>query len=144
VNPPRLLDAPPEHLAWIAERAQVSPGPGFKAIEAVDEAGRILAMVGWDGWTRSACCIHVALEHPAAIRLVLELGFHIPFVVAGLSTVVAQVVATNKRSLKLVRHLGFREVGRISDGWDRGVDLVLHEMRRDECRFIQKQDRRAA
>lgn len=135
--------APPEHYGWIAERASLVPGPAFRAIEAVDEAGKIHGQVGYDGWTPNAVCMHVALEHPAALRHLLRPGFGIPFCELGREVALACVLSTNARSLALVPRLGFRFAYRVRDGWRRGVDLVWFEMRREDCRYV-KEERWAA
>jgi hypothetical protein len=35
--------------------------------------------------------------------------------------------------------MGFRETFRLKNGWDIGVDMVLKEMHRDECRWLLKE-----
>ena len=128
----------PEDLAWLASRAGLTVGPQLRGVKAVQD-GRIVAMLGFDGWTPAACSVHVAVEHPAALRHVLRLGFSIPFVEMGKHVVIAAVLSTNKRSLNLVRHLGFRESGRIRNGWAVGVNLHLFEMQRSDCRWIPQE-----
>lgn len=130
--------AHPDHYAWIAQRAGLTAGPSFRAIEAVDEAGRIHGMVGYDGWTENAVCLHVALENPACLRHLLKPGFGIPFVELGRGVALASVLSTNERSLALVPRLGFRFAHRVRDGWKPGVDVVWFEMRREECRWIRE------
>jgi hypothetical protein len=136
--------APIEHYAWIAQRAQVNPGAQFRALEAVDDTGRILAMVGYDGWLTGCVNVHVALDHPAALRYVLRPGFGIPFVELGCRLVLCQVLSTNWASLRLVNHLGFKEVFRGREWWAPGVDLVFFEMRRADCKWIPLEARRWA
>ena len=127
----------PEDHAWIAERANLVADSGFRAMKAVDEAtGRIVAMVGYDGWMDNACCAHIALAYPGALRHVLKRAFTVPFRDLGVGIVIAKVLSTNAASLRLVRHLGFREVCRGRDWVRPGVDLVVHEMRREECRWV--------
>jgi RimJ/RimL family protein N-acetyltransferase len=137
--------APPEHYPWIAERAQLVLSPGFRAIEAVDAEERILGMVGFDGWTPGAVSMHQAIEHPIALRRLLGPAFGIAFdpppLGAGKRTVIGTVLSTNAAALRLDRHVGFREVGRITDGWDAGVDLVMLEMRKEDCRWIRSPSR---
>jgi hypothetical protein len=136
--------APPEHYGWIAQRAQLVPGPSFRAIEAVDEQGRIHGMVGYDGWTENMVCVHIALDHPGALRHLIKPGFGIPFLELGRGVLVAQVLSTNERSLRLMTRLGFTYLSRVRDGWAKGVDVCLFEMRREDCRFIEKEERWAA
>jgi hypothetical protein len=130
--------APPEHYGWIAERAQIVIGPAFRAIEAIDEAGKIHGMVGYDGLYGNMVCAHIALDHPAALRHLLEPGFRIPFRDLGRGVLVAQVLSTNERSLRLMARLGFTYLARVRDGKAKGVDLCLFEMRAEDCKWIRK------
>lgn len=110
----------------------------FRAIEAVDANGRVRGMVGFDNWTKSACCLSIALDSPIAFRSLLAHAFAVPFDDMGRTVVFVSVVSTNSRSLKLVRHVGFREVATAKDAWDVGVDLVMFEMRREDCRWLKR------
>lgn len=134
----------PENYGWLASRAQLCIGPQFRAIEAVGPDGRVHAACGYDSWTQNAVSMHVALDNPAALRALLGPGFRIPFVEFGKGVVLATVLSTNARSLALVPKLGFREVARLREAWAKGVDLVLFEMRREECRFLGEQKKEAA
>lgn len=144
----RIQAAPPDHLRWLAERAALSIQPGLMALEAVDESGRIVGMVGYElGWATTVA-MHVAVDHPAALRHLLRPGFCAAFEPPprgfGRLAATATVLSTNKRSLALVPHLGFRHVftGRGYAG--DGVDVEFFEMRREECRWIPRSLRRAA
>jgi RimJ/RimL family protein N-acetyltransferase len=125
--------APPEHYRWIAERAGLALGSGFRAIEAV-ERGVIVGMVGYDGWTPNSCCMHVALDKPMAARRLLPGAFATPFRL-GRNVVLASVLSSNFRSRRLVRALGFKRLARIRDGWAKGTHMLLYEMRREDCRW---------
>jgi hypothetical protein len=138
----RVQAAPPEHYPWIAERAKLTIGPSFRAIEAVD-GDRILGMVGYDAWMPNSVAMHVAIDEPIAVRHLLKPAFGLPFLHYGKGVIVGTVLSTNEKALAFDKNLGFREVGRITDGWAVGVDLVFLEMRREECRFIDQQ-RKAA
>ena len=129
--------APPEHYSWIADRAALIVSPAFRALEALDAEGNILGMVGYDGWTPNSCCMHVALESQIATRRLLTRAFTVPFRL-GRNVLLASVLSTNTKSLKFVKHLGFKVKARIQDGWSKGVDLVLFEMRRENCRWVKE------
>lgn len=133
--------APIDHLPWLAERAGLVLSPRLGAIEAIGADGRIHGMVGFDGFTVSSCMVHVALDNPAALRCLKNVAFRTMFLPTsenglGLSVARAVVRGDNERSMHLVSHLGFRLAYRSVDGWDRGVDLVLYEMRPGECRHL--------
>lgn len=136
--------APPEHWPWLLERVGLAPSVGFKAIEAVDEAGTIKGMVGYCGWTANSVQCHMAVDSPIAWRSLLAPAFNFPFVWAGRKVLVGIVSAFNERSVRMTRHLGFKEAHRIRDGWAEGVDLIVFEMRREECRYLFPSKRKAA
>lgn len=144
----RVLPSPPGHHRWIAERAGLTLHPGFGALEAVDEDGRILGMVGFDGWWAGAVALHVALEHPMVLRRLLRPAFGVVFDVPprgfNKAAATATVLSTNTRSLRLVQHLGFRHIHTGRDYAGPGVHIEFFEMRREECRFIPRTMRRAA
>ena len=133
------LPAPPEMFQWIADRAPIYLTPAFQAIAAIDDDGRIAGMVGYDGWTDSACSMHVAFDTPIAAKYLLRPAFEIPFLRLDRQVIVVTVLSTNAKSLHLTRNAGFREVMRGRDWWKPGVDLVWFEMRREDCRFIRKE-----
>lgn len=133
-----VRDARPDEYGWIAERANLVIGPAFRAIVAIDAAGKIHGMVGFDGWTDNAVCLHIALDNPAALRALRDVGFRIAFDVAQRGIALVQVIGTNKRSLRLVERLGFRPLCRVRDGWAKGLDMCWFEMRREECRWLGK------
>ncbi len=132
----------PGHFAWLVERTSCAITPGFRAIEAVDDEGRILGMVGFDGWwgepgQGGSVQMHVAIEKPIAVRRLAPAAFDYVFRQAGKDVAIGVVPAHNRRALEFDLHLGFREVHRVRDGWARGDDVVLLEMRRDDCRFLR-------
>jgi RimJ/RimL family protein N-acetyltransferase len=131
-----VREAPPEHYPWIAERAHLVIGSDFRAIEAVDEAGRILGMVGYDGWCPGSVAMHVALDNRGAARRLLQPAFGVPFIELKIPIIKGLVLSNNPRAIALDKHLGFKEVARLADWWAPGVDIILFEMRREDCRWI--------
>ena len=136
--------APPVAIPWLLRRVGCSYTAEFRAIMAVKDDGEIAGMVGYDLWTETSCVMHIALENPAAFRTLLVPAFEYPFVQGGKKVVLAMVRGDNEKSRRLCDHVGFREVYRVRDGIEAGVDMVLYEMRREECRWIGQKLRRAA
>jgi len=132
--------APPEHYGWIAERAHLVIGDSFRAIEALN-GDRIVAMVGYDGWTPNSCSMHMACDEPIAARRIIRPAFGLVFDPRpkgyGLGVALGAVLSTNPQALALDLHLGFREVARLRDAFDKGVDLIILEMRRENCRWLK-------
>lgn len=132
-----VREAPREHYGWIAQRASLIVGDSFRAIEAV-ESDRILGMVGYDGWTPNSCAMHVAIDDKRAAHKLLRPAFGIPFTELKKGVVLGSVLSTNAKALVLDRKLGFRQVARLRDVWQPGVDLIIFEMRREECRWLKE------
>lgn len=133
-----VREAPREHFGWLVQRAQCVPSPGFWAIEAVDDAGRIHGMVGYDLATRTMVQMHVAFDNVAVMRSLLAPGFEEAFS-KGRKVVLAAIPEDNRASRHLVEHLGFCAVHTVQDGWDDGVGLVLYEMRREYCKWLERE-----
>lgn len=136
--------APLAHIPWLLERAKFNASVEIKAIEAVDSAGRIHGMAGFDGWTPNSVVLTIALDNPACLRHMIHAIFNFAFIQTGRGVALATIIGSNTRSIALCRHAGFREVYRVRDGVKPGEDLVLMEMRREECRWIPRANRKAA
>jgi RimJ/RimL family protein N-acetyltransferase len=128
--------APPSDFAWLYVKTGHLLSGTARAIEAIDDNGRILGMVGYDDWTPSTVRMHVALESSMAARVLLEPAFFYPFVEVGVSIVLAVIVSTNRRCLRLAKRVGFREMHRIVGGWDEGADLVFMRLDKSACHVI--------
>ena len=128
--------APKEHFAWMTQQTSWVPTGLFRAIEAIDDAGSIRGMVGFDSWTYNAVQMHIALTSPAVGRALLRPAFEYPFEQYGLGLVLGCIPEHRTRSVRLAKHLGFVETHRTREGWAPDVDLVHFEMRREQCRFL--------
>jgi RimJ/RimL family protein N-acetyltransferase len=70
-------------------------------------------------------------------RQLLTEAFRYAFGAVGV--LVAIIRASNERSLRLARHLGFKDTYRVADGWQAGEDMLVLEMRRAQCRWLTKE-----
>lgn len=140
----RAMAADDLDLPWYTARTKCKLTPGARGIKAVDIHGKIWGMVVYDCFTRNGAQVHVALDSPWAARCLLRMAFTYPFVECGFQVLMGLVPALHRKSLVLAKALGFRETHRVCDGWAPGVDLVLLEMRRDECRYLSTMPTHAA
>lgn len=129
---------------WLQERADIVPGPSFKAIEAVDDEGRIHGMVGFDGWTQNSVVLTIALDNAACFRSLIHPIFDYAFRQADRGIALAMVRGSNMRSQRLCDHVGMVEVYRVRDGISIGEDIVIFEMRRENCRWLTTEHRKVA
>lgn len=133
--------APPEHFTWLSERIHYTPKADFRAIEAVDDStGEIVGMVGFDHWWPNSVQMHWA-GSGARARALIRPAFSYPFDECARDVVLGFTRAGLVRECDFVLRLGFREAHRIEDGWAKGEDMVVFEMRKHECRWLKRQER---
>jgi L-amino acid N-acyltransferase YncA len=132
-----VVPAPRRVLAWLEQRVGVALSPSARGIAVVSASGDIRGMAAYDGWTDSSVQAHVAVESPAAWRALVRPAFEYPFLQAGRLVLLGLIRGGNAASLRVAQHLGFRLVHRVRDGAAPGEDLVLVEMRREECRWLE-------
>lgn len=125
----------PERLPWLCERAGCKLTSQLRGIEAVDSDGNIKGAVGFDGWLGNAAQMHVALESPAALRALLKPAFSYLFDYSGKGIALGVVPSHNTRALRLDTHIGFKVLCRLKDGYAPGDDMILLELRKEDCRF---------
>ena len=106
------------------------PGPQFGGIVAWFWNGQsnvIMGMVGLDGWTPTSVMAHWFIRHP---RCIMPLWREVVWYLArhGRKKVIGSTPGDNVRALRMIfGRLGFREIARIKDGWDDGIDIVISE-----------------
>ena len=45
--------------------------------------------------------------------------------------------ACNERAVRFIKHIGFVEVYRLKDGFEVGIDFVVTEYRKENCKYIE-------
>lgn len=140
----RVRAALPGEYGWLCQSTGYAPASDFRAIVAVDEAtGRIEGLVGYDHWMPNSVHMHVRLASPACRGLV-RAAFEYPFQQVGCGVALGFTPAHCGEGVRLAKRLGFREAYRIREGWAVGVDTVVFEMRREECRWLSSETRKVA
>jgi RimJ/RimL family protein N-acetyltransferase len=95
----------------------------------------IRAVVVYCGFFGKSCMIHVgSVGQHWMTKSFLKKVFDYPFNTLKLKVIIGTVAGSNEKSLKLSRHLGFKDVAIISDAHDDG-DLVILEMRPKHCKW---------
>lgn len=88
---------------------------------------KVMGMVGFDDWTKTSVRLHWFIKQPRCLmplwrEVVTYLDQH------GRKKAVGMTPSDNIKALRMIfRHLGFVEVGRIKDGYDEGIDLIISE-----------------
>lgn len=95
----------------------------------------IRAVVVYCGFFGKSCVGHISAEGQHwGTRDFLRKAFDYPFNTLKLKVIIGTVAGNNKKSLKLNRHLGFKDVAIIPDAHNDG-DLVILEMRPEFCKW---------
>lgn len=124
---------------WLCERIGYMPTPHLRCIANVSRDGKILGVVGFDGWNGASCQMHVAGEGNWVSRELIRAVFDYVFKTAGLKVVLGLVPSNNERALKFDKHVGFRQVARIDGAHPDGA-LVVLELRREDCRYLREEN----
>jgi|TARA_R110000787_G_scaffold62155_1_gene140750 hypothetical protein len=128
---------------WVKARAhpmQVDDSQGIVAYE--DTTGEIGGIVIMDSWTPSGCQTHFAIDNPICIRrgLFREVALHI-HVAHNRRYIFGLIPANNKKAHQFDLKMGFKEVARIPEGFDIGVDYIVVRLAKEENRWLPKEFR---
>lgn len=123
---------------WVKSHVGCHLTEDSTGIIAVDRDGNYAAACVMDNWTGNSVNVHFAILNP----FVIKYGFfneiaEMVFVHARRGIMIGLVPASNEKALKLDLHIGFTELFRIKDGYDHGVDYIVMELRRENCRWIR-------
>jgi hypothetical protein len=131
-----IRSATNEEISFIAGKISYGPSAGCKGVVFDDLRAGCL----YDHWTPNSSNVHIYSRSPRALLSFqfVKAIFSYPFEQARLGLLIGITPADNEASLSFSRAIGFREVHRIRDGWRDGVDLVIKEIRREECRYVDQ------
>ena len=113
---------------------------GVTACDSFD--GRIVGVAVFDQLAPNSAQCHIAITNPIkALRagLLRAAGEYI-FKDRGRNIVYGLVPANNERALKFNENIGFKQIMRLPEGFDVGIDYVVLEMKRAACRWIDKDE----
>lgn len=113
---------------WLAERASCALCEDTKGIVALRN-NTPLAMAAFDSWTYTSVTAHIAIEDPMVIRhgFIDEIMRYV-FGECGKEMIIGVTNSTNKKLLGFISKLGFEELYRVPDGYDRGIDVVVSRL----------------
>jgi len=127
----------PTDWRWVKAHVDCVLCEDSKGIVA-ERDGETVGVVILDSWAPNSCQVHLGATTP----LVWKHGLHkevfrYVFEVCGREMILGLTPANNRTALRFNKHMGFRQTYVIKDGFAPGIDYIVHEMRRDECRWIE-------
>lgn len=109
----------------------------FQAIGRLNSEGRLIGVVAFNGFCGNVCQVHLAGDGNWVSREFIKAVFNYVFNQLNLVAIVAPIAANNLRALKFDLHFGMKEVHRVKDGWEAGVDLIILQMLKSECKYLR-------
>ena len=124
---------------WVAEKIGCNPWPDDTAALGLEENGALVAGVVLDGYMAHGCgSLHCAgVGKHWLNRQFLLAVFDWCFNQLDLKVLLNRVSGANAASLRFTEHVGFSQLARFPKAWDGENDLVLFELRRENCRWIE-------
>lgn len=135
----KLVASPYEDVVKFSRELAYYPTPNFTGISCYSDGGDLMAMVGYDNWTPNSVQMHIWIRNPMALRghLLTKEAFRYPHR-HGRNVFIGWCPEDNTAARKFQKFLGFKETHRIKDAWQPGVDIVVVEMRADDCRWLKE------
>lgn len=122
---------------WVKTRAHILLVEDTTGLVA-ERDGKIQAVAVFDSFTVNACNVHMAIENPMVIKygFLHEIG-HYLFNVRDRKRIFGLVPSNNAKAMRLDKHIGMSEIARVPNALAEGIDYVVLEMTREECRWIE-------
>ncbi len=129
---------PHVHRVYVESVLLVPISKATRGIVAIDNEGQPCGVCLADGWTHTACTTHVAIQKPMCLRKLFSEFAEYVFVTCNKQMMIGIVESTHTKATKLDRHIGFKEIYRITDGYAPGVDQIILRLNKADCRFLHK------
>lgn len=116
---------------WVVQQTKGAYHYNSTAI-GLEREGEIVAGVIYENFMTTTITCHISISGRLNKKFLWAI-FDYPFKVCKVDKIVAPIVATNEKSIKLVTNMGFTEEARIkrSNG-----DMVFFTMLKENCRFL--------
>lgn len=122
---------------WLCQRIGLEPTGHIRCLANVNKEGRILGVVGFDGYNGASLQMHVAGEPGWLTRELIWTTFNYAFNICQVNMVIGLVPSGNKDAVRFNTHLGFK-TRLVLDGAHPDGSLIVMTMDRAECRYLAK------
>lgn len=129
-----------EEFLWVQEAAECAYCDDMNGIVMYRD-GNLVAAIVLESWSYNSVTIHIRVDDP----LVFKHGFaeecyDYIFNKCEKGVLIGVTPANNVKALKFNHHIGLNEIYRIKDGYAIGVDYVVQEARKENCKYLRKEN----
>lgn len=130
----------PTDWGWVNEQVGVLQVEDTSGIMAIDvETNTTVGACILDNWTANSVQAHFMANSPLVLRHgFVEECFDYVFNYADKKFIYGMVPSDNEKALKLNAHMGFTEVLRLPEAFKDGVDYIVMELKRENCKYLPK------
>ena len=121
-----------EHWGDIPDEARPRWCEDTQGIIALNHRDEVVAACILDSWSFNSCQIHIWIDNPFVLKHGFqEAVFKHVFDTCEREVIIGITPDDNPKALKFIKHMGFKEIVRIKDGYKDGIDYVITEFRKD-------------
>lgn len=128
---------PFKHLEYARSVLQVPISASTGGIVALDANGKPQGIVLLDNWAENSVMGHVAIQHPMAMRNIPKEIMKYVFIDCDKKMFLGVIPSDNPKSFKFHKNLGFKVIHTIIDGYADGIDIILVQLLRENCKQIK-------
>lgn len=119
----------------------LSTTPHLRGIKGIVD-GIVVCAAGFDRWTPNSCETHLWVRNPKDLtRKFIKEVFRYLFVTCNLGLVIGITPCNNAAAIRFNQKLGWKTVYVLKDGYVAGTDTAIQVIRREECRWINQDER---
>lgn len=128
----------PTDWGWINLHNPILRVEDTNGIIAIDEEkNETIAAAIFDNWTHNSVQMHMVVTNPMVLRHeFLERIADYVFNAGQKKAIYALVPGDNDKALKLNKHLGMTEIVRLPEAYKDGIDYVVLEMKKENCKYL--------
>ena len=133
----RIVGVTDEHYKHIPYYVKT---PSSRGLAAESDDGKVYIICILDSWTAGSVQMHINVFSPIGFRdyTFINEVFTFAFITADRLTAILVIGEDNVKAINLANRLGFKDLAHISDGHAPGVDSVLYEMRKADCKWLKR------
>ena len=123
---------------WVSRFVECKLCQDTRGIVA-ERDGEIQGAVVLDSWSYTGVQVHLAAPNPMVWRHGLHKEvFEYVFETCDRLYIMGMTPADNADAVRFNKHIGFSPVYVVRDGFKAGVDLILFDVRREDCRYLER------